>query len=84
MSTEATESLAASGKDGTLPLRRNGRLSDTDSHVPSQKAGMNRERRIPPFAEDALAVLNEAVGDVDDGLPKDAAKALLADDGHFG
>ena len=34
---------------------------------------MNRERRIPPFAEDVLAVLNEVVGDANDGLPKDAA-----------
>jgi hypothetical protein len=47
---------------------------------------MDRERRIPPFAEDALAVLNEAVGDTDDGdndLPEDKAKALLADDDRF-
>ena len=44
---------------------------------------MDRERRIPPFAEDALAVLNEAVGDADDGLSKDDAKVLLADDDRF-
>ena len=44
---------------------------------------MDRERRIPPFAEDALAVLNEAVGNADDGLSKDEAKALLADVDRF-
>jgi hypothetical protein len=47
---------------------------------------MDRERRrIPPFAEDALDVLDEAVGDTDagDGLPKDEAEALLADDDRF-
>jgi hypothetical protein len=49
---------------------------------------MDRERRIPPFAEDALDVLNEAVEDSDDdddddGLPIDDAKALLADDERF-
>jgi hypothetical protein len=47
---------------------------------------MDRERRIPPFAEDALEVLNEAVGDTDDSensLSKDAAKTLLADDDRF-
>ena len=44
---------------------------------------MNRERRIPPFAEDALAVLNEAVGEADEGLPKDEAKAALVADDRF-
>lgn len=44
---------------------------------------MNRERRIPPFAEDALDVLNETVSDADDGLSQDDAKALLADDDRF-
>ena len=44
---------------------------------------MDRERRIPPFAEDALDVLNEAVDDADDALVKDDAKALLADDDRF-
>ena len=38
---------------------------------------MNRERRISPFAEDALTVLNEAVDDADNGLPKTEAKAVL-------
>jgi hypothetical protein len=46
---------------------------------------MDRERRIPPFAEDGLDVLNEVIGetDDDDGLPIDDAKALLADDDRF-
>jgi hypothetical protein len=44
---------------------------------------MDRERRIPPFAEDALDVLNKAIGDGGDGLPKSEAKALLADDDRF-
>jgi hypothetical protein len=46
---------------------------------------MDRERRIPPFAGDALEVLNEVVGDTDDddGLPIDDAKALLAEDDRF-
>jgi len=44
---------------------------------------MDQERRLPPFAEDALTVLNEAADDGDDGFPKAAAKALLADDDRF-
>ncbi|WP_273837221.1 hypothetical protein [Halococcus sp. PRR34] len=47
---------------------------------------MDRERRLPPFADDALTVLTEAVGDADDesdGLPKAEAKALLADDDRY-
>ncbi|EMA48622.1 hypothetical protein [Halococcus salifodinae] len=45
---------------------------------------MDRERRLPPFAEDALTVLAEAVGDVDDdSLPTDEAKAVLAEDDRF-
>jgi hypothetical protein len=46
---------------------------------------MDRERRIPPFAKDALDVLGEAVGETDagDGLPKEEAEALLADDDRF-
>ena len=44
---------------------------------------MNGERRLPPFAEDALAVLDEAVGDADDGLPKDEAEAVLVADDRF-
>ena len=46
---------------------------------------MDPERRLPPFAEDALTVLTEAVGDVDDttGLVKADAQALLADDDRY-
>ena len=44
---------------------------------------MNRERRLPPFAEDALALLNEAVGEADEALPKDEAKAELVADDRF-
>ena len=44
---------------------------------------MDEERRIPPFAEDALDVLNEAISDAGDGLPKDEAEVLLADDDRF-
>jgi hypothetical protein len=44
---------------------------------------MDRERRIPPFAEDALGVLAETIGNADDGIPKAEAKALLADDDRF-
>ena len=45
---------------------------------------MNGERRLPPFAEDALAVLDEAVGNADDSLPKDEAEAVLVADDRFG
>lgn len=44
---------------------------------------MDRERRIPPFAEDALDVLREAAEDTDDDLLKNEAEALLADDERF-
>lgn len=47
---------------------------------------MNWERRIPPFAEDALEMLREAVkenGDDDDSLAKDDAKSLLVADDRF-
>jgi hypothetical protein len=44
---------------------------------------MNWERRLPSVAKDALEVLDEAIGDAGDGLRKDEAKALLADDDRF-
>ena len=45
---------------------------------------MNSERRIPPFAADALFVLDEIIGRADDdSLPKADAEALLADDDRF-
>jgi hypothetical protein len=45
---------------------------------------MNWERRIPPFAEDALFVLTEVISRVDDeSLPKADAEAILVDDARF-
>ena len=45
---------------------------------------MNWERRIPPFAEDALFVLDEVISRADDeSLPKDDAEAILADDDRY-
>ena len=45
---------------------------------------MNSERQIPPFAADALVVLDEVIGRADgDSLPKADAEALLADDDRF-
>ena len=45
---------------------------------------MNWEQRIPPFAEDALFVLNEVISRADDeSLPKDDAEAILADDDRY-
>jgi hypothetical protein len=38
---------------------------------------MSWEPRLPPVAEDALDVLHETVGDTDNGLPRDEAKAAL-------
>ena len=45
---------------------------------------MDSERQIPPFAADALVVLDEVIGRADDeSLPKADAEALLADDDRF-
>jgi len=44
---------------------------------------MTGPRRIPPFAEDALAVLQETVGDDDEGLLNDEATAVLVADERF-
>ena len=45
---------------------------------------MNWERRIPPFAEDALFVLNEVIGRADDeSLPKDEVETILVDDDRY-
>jgi hypothetical protein len=45
---------------------------------------MNSERRIPPFAEDALFVLDEVIDRADDdSLSKPDAEALLAHDERF-
>ena len=45
---------------------------------------MNWGRRLPPFAEDALFVLEEVISRADDeSLRKDDAQAILADDDRF-
>ena len=45
---------------------------------------MDSERQIPPFAADALFVLDEVIGRAnDESLPKADAEALLADDDRF-
>jgi hypothetical protein len=45
---------------------------------------MNWERRLPPFAEDALFVLDEVISRTDDeSLPKDDVEAILVDDDRF-
>ena len=45
---------------------------------------MNYERRIPPFAEDALFVLDEVITRADDrSVPKAAAEEILAADDRF-
>ena len=44
---------------------------------------MTGPRRIPPFAEDALEVLRETVGDDDEGLSKDEAATVLVADERF-
>jgi len=47
---------------------------------------MNWERQIPPFAEDALDVLREAVeerGGRDESLSEDRARSLLVADDRF-
>lgn len=45
---------------------------------------MSWERRIPPFAEDALFVLDEVISRADDeSLPEDDVEAILVDDDRF-
>ncbi|EMA53049.1 MULTISPECIES: hypothetical protein [Halococcus] len=45
---------------------------------------MNWERRLPPFAENALEVLREAVEESsDEGLSKEQARSLLVADDRF-
>ena len=44
---------------------------------------MDRERRIPPFAEDTLTVLTDAAGGVGEELPKDEALGVITDDERF-
>jgi RNase H-fold protein (predicted Holliday junction resolvase) len=44
---------------------------------------MNEGRRIPPFAEDTLALLTEAAGGVGEELPKEEALEIIAADERF-
>ena len=44
---------------------------------------MDKGRRIPPFADDALSVVTEAAGGTGEELPKDEAKAVIADADGF-
>ena len=44
---------------------------------------MNEERRIPPFAEDTLALLTDAAGGTGEGLPRDEALDVIAADERF-
>lgn len=45
--------------------------------------GMNGERRLPTVAKEALAVLEEAFGDADDGFPEAEATTVLVADERF-
>ncbi|EMA55674.1 hypothetical protein [Halococcus thailandensis] len=44
---------------------------------------MDEERRIPPFAEDTLALLTEAVGGTGEELPRDEAIRMITADERF-
>ncbi|WP_049998843.1 hypothetical protein [Halococcus sediminicola] len=44
---------------------------------------MDEERRIPPFAEDTLALLTEAAGGTGEELPRDEAVDAITDVEHF-
>jgi hypothetical protein len=44
---------------------------------------MNRKRRLPTVAEDALEVLRDPTVNADNGLPKSEAKAVLVADDQF-
>jgi hypothetical protein len=44
---------------------------------------MNRQRRLPTVAEEALEVLREPLEDADEGLPKPETKAVLVADDQF-
>jgi hypothetical protein len=45
---------------------------------------MDEERRIPPFAEDALALLTDAAGGTGEELPQDEAIGVIAADEQLG
>jgi hypothetical protein len=44
---------------------------------------MNRERRLPTVAEEALEVLREPIENAGDSLPKPETKAVLIGDDQF-
>ena len=44
---------------------------------------MNGERRLPPFVEDALALMTDAAGGSGEELPRDEAVDVIADDERF-
>ena len=44
---------------------------------------MDEGRRIPPFAEDVLALLTETAGGTGEGLPRDEAIGVITDDERF-
>ncbi|EMA56285.1 hypothetical protein [Halococcus thailandensis] len=45
---------------------------------------MNEERRLPPFAEDTLALLTDAAGGSGGELPKGEALEVIRADERFG
>ncbi|GAA0474862.1 hypothetical protein MUK72_16815 (plasmid) [Halococcus dombrowskii] len=45
---------------------------------------MNEERRLPPFAEDTLALLTDAAGGSGEKLAKDEALEVIRADERFG
>ena len=44
---------------------------------------MDKGRRIPPFAEDVLALLTETAGGTGEELPRDEAIEVITDDERF-
>jgi hypothetical protein len=47
------------------------------------KVSMNEGRRIPPFAEDTLALLTDAAGGTGEELSKDEVLTVIAADKRF-
>ena len=50
---------------------------------PVETTCMDEGRRIPPFAEDTLALLTDAAGGVSEDLPRDEAIGVITDDERF-
>ena len=48
-----------------------------------ETTSMDRERRIPPFAEDTLALMTDAAGGTGEQLPREEAIELIAADERF-